>query len=787
MAAPSGISWGNIYGDYGRIGIYSKVTTSGTTATVNVQVWFWSKYSVTDANNIVYYDVGTDVTEAVTNCGTVNIKHTVSSGDGWSTSNQTKLIDKTYTYTMSKSAVKYKVYARHKNVEMVGTSMYKSTSFTVPAKPSYAVTYNANGGSGAPAAQTKWYGETLKLQTSKPTRTGYTFQGWGTTAADTSVNYAAGANYTSNAAITLYAIWKQTTYSIKYDVNGGSGSFSTQTKTYGVAINLWQTEPTRTGYTFQGWGTAETDTTAKYAAGASYTSNASVTLYAVWKLKTYSIKYDVNGGSGSFTTQTKTHDVALNLWQTKPTRENYSFVEWNTNDAGTGTKYAPGGSYTANAEVTLYAIWSLDYLKPRITGFSITRCDDDGNASDSGTKYKLKFNWATDYADPTLTIELKATGDSEWSWNEEDLSETSGAYESIKGAIEADSSYDVRITLADSGGSTQKIDVINSSYFTIDYLDGGKGVAFGKAAEIENAVEFNLETLHRQPVEFEKGVAFGKAVEHENVVESVWDIRSKENIMTGNKTGYSDGKTGVYLDNDGFIQIQRSSNDGHKPYVAFLSDDSTELEAQVRLNPETKQLEMHANGNGCLVADALHTNDIKMNKGKYIFATDPDGTLRNILALSSSPALLLGYNTHPIASTYIYGKDLYFYVGNDNGDGVSFKPYLSYESGSINIVARTSGYITNSSKDLFFEVPLARPLLTGTIVTAATRDGFYLRQNGQYTHGSTATTPTTAVSSYEVSETLNFGLTIKATLSNTTNAINNAPIGVYWVGTLIFS
>ena len=71
---------------------------------------------------------------------------------------------------------------------------------------SYTVTYNANGGSGAPGAQVKKHGKTLTLSTAVPTRSGYTFQGWGT-AANAKVSYKAGANFTANANTTLYAVW----------------------------------------------------------------------------------------------------------------------------------------------------------------------------------------------------------------------------------------------------------------------------------------------------------------------------------------------------------------------------------------------------------------------------------------------------------------------------------------------------------------------------------------------------------------------------------------------------
>ena len=72
---------------------------------------------------------------------------------------------------------------------------------------SYAITFDANGGSGAPAAQSKIHGVTLQLSNTIPTRSGYTFLGWSTSSTATSPTYAAGGNYTANAVAKLYAVW----------------------------------------------------------------------------------------------------------------------------------------------------------------------------------------------------------------------------------------------------------------------------------------------------------------------------------------------------------------------------------------------------------------------------------------------------------------------------------------------------------------------------------------------------------------------------------------------------
>ena len=116
----------------------------------------------------------------------------------------------------------------------------------------YTVSYNANGGSGAPGSQKKAQDITLKLSTTTPTRTGYTFNGWNTNNSGTGTNYAAGANYTANANVTLYAKWTAVNYTIGYTLNGGS--VSTNPTSYTIATNtITLNNPTKDGYTFKGW------------------------------------------------------------------------------------------------------------------------------------------------------------------------------------------------------------------------------------------------------------------------------------------------------------------------------------------------------------------------------------------------------------------------------------------------------------------------------------------------------------------------------------------------------
>lgn len=80
----------------------------------------------------------------------------------------------------------------------------------VPPKPSHTVSYNANGGSGAPGSQTKWWGEVLTLSSTRPTRANHTFLGWATSA-NGAVAYQPGGRYGADNNVTLYAVWKLAT------------------------------------------------------------------------------------------------------------------------------------------------------------------------------------------------------------------------------------------------------------------------------------------------------------------------------------------------------------------------------------------------------------------------------------------------------------------------------------------------------------------------------------------------------------------------------------------------
>ena len=196
-------------------------------------------------------------------------------------------------------------------------------------------------------------------------------------------------NLSKSTTKTLAKIIRQ--YDVAYNANGGSGAPGHQIKTYGQTLKLSTATPTRSGYRFTGWRGSDGN---NYAAGANYTTNAALTLTAQWQVITYNVTFNANGGSGAPSAQTKTHGTALTLSSTVPTRSGYTFVGWGTTAKAQSATYQPGGRYTGNAALALYAIWSLNYVSPTINSVNIYRCASDGTELLSGECVAMTFTWS---------------------------------------------------------------------------------------------------------------------------------------------------------------------------------------------------------------------------------------------------------------------------------------------------------------------------------------------------------------------------------------------------------
>ena len=159
--------------------------------------------------------------------------------------------------------------------------------------------YNANGGSGAPSSQSDSIyasspsgSKTFTVSSTKPTRSGYEFQGWSTSSGSSTASHQPGSTISVSygSSVTLYAVWKQTyTSTLNFDGNGGTGAPSpltyTGTTTSAHTFTIPSTTPSRSGSIFKGWSESGSASTASYQPGStiSVPYNGTKILYAVWQ------------------------------------------------------------------------------------------------------------------------------------------------------------------------------------------------------------------------------------------------------------------------------------------------------------------------------------------------------------------------------------------------------------------------------------------------------------------------------------------------------------------------
>ncbi|MGI6403399.1 MAG: InlB B-repeat-containing protein [Oscillospiraceae bacterium] len=232
---------------------------------------------------------------------------------------------------------------------------YKYLEFA--PKDTYTITYNANGGDGTMEAGTAIEEEAFPLPENGFTPPeGKRFQAWAI-GSTSGTQVSAGGSYTFTADTTVYAIWEDITYTITYNANGGTGSMTNGTATYGKPFTLPAngfTPPA--GKRLKAWAIGSTFGT-QVSAGDSYTFTADTTVYAIWEDITYTITYNANGGGGSMTDGTATHGKPFTLPEngfTPPAGKR--FKAWALGGTS-GTQRSAGGSYTFTADTTAYAIW----------------------------------------------------------------------------------------------------------------------------------------------------------------------------------------------------------------------------------------------------------------------------------------------------------------------------------------------------------------------------------------------------------------------------------------------
>ena len=242
----------------------------------------------------------------------------------------------------------------------------------------YTISYTLDGGTLTDEPTTYTINtETFTLPA--PTKTGYTFTGWtgsnGTTP-ETTVTVTKGStgnlNYTAN--------WSVDTYTISYDLDGGTAGAG-QPADYTIETNTFTLpEPTKTGYTFKGW-TGSNGTTPQKTVTIDKGTTGDKSYLANWEVVTYTITYTLLGGT--VTDEPTEYNVTTDTFTLPtPTKTGYSFDGW------TGSN---GTTPTTDVTVTKGTTGNLNYTAHWSTvDYTITYNMDGGTLSDKPTSYNVE-------------------------------------------------------------------------------------------------------------------------------------------------------------------------------------------------------------------------------------------------------------------------------------------------------------------------------------------------------------------------------------------------------------
>lgn len=250
---------------------------------------------------------------------------------------------------------------------------------------------------------------------SRDTSTTYYF--WGSGSYSTSIGSKTGTSMSG----TWYVHYRMI-YTVSFDLNGGSGSFSKLSWYHGIEATLPTTAPTKTGYTFAGWSWNGEVYGSGDTISASKVTNISVApkVYAQWTANTYTVSFAKNGGSGTMSDMTATYDSNFSVTN-KYSRTGYTFAGWvitgcdsnkhyyGTSDtdqlvttdteittAITGTGYYKNLTATSGGKITFSARWVINTYTLTIkynvfagnndTSLSITQSSSTVSASSIGAK-----------------------------------------------------------------------------------------------------------------------------------------------------------------------------------------------------------------------------------------------------------------------------------------------------------------------------------------------------------------------------------------------------------------
>lgn len=369
------------------------------------------------------------------------------------------------------------------------------------------------------------------------------------------------------------------------------------------------------------------------------------------------------------------------------------------------------------------SITVLAYSPPQITHFECIRCGDaNGSANTNGQYLKVTFGYSVSPLNnknqANYLLKYSVYDDGKWGGLTSGTEYThSGTYISATAILNTASTYQVGLVVTDSFGTASFYKEIGTAVRLLSYIVKRFAIAIGKIPEIDNIFDVALETIFRKKVTMNSDLAVTGQSSFKGTV-------SHDGATVCNDTLYANGNINANRDIDLAGNMWCSQNNG--VFYVTLNDGSI-LEA----------------------INLFDGNNLSIGWGHY---------------------------TQKKGQTCIGGTDIIHRI-SATANNVEYRPY--YRRGdSIDVNMGTAGFVTTGSKEIYFVVPLGKPVIGNPTVSVASINGLTLRQNSAYKCGSTGSS-WTSPSRYGAAVVDSNAVRVTAIWNSSTDASNNDTIGIY--------
>lgn len=297
-----------------------------------------------------------------------------------------------------------------------------------------------------------------------------------------------------------------------------------------------------------------------------------------------------------------------------------------------------GRTATATKEVTVF-----EYENPQITSLKVQRCDASGSASSSGAYLKITFSSSISSVNSkngcSYVLDYKKKSVS--SYTSVELTNYAGNLVVTDGThiipAETSSSYDLILRVADSFVAVQKQTTGSSASKLWSILAKGKGIAFGKVAELANTIDFGFETLFRRKNVF-SNASFGQTI-----IE---------------RSGSSNGAAIGFQNADGVLGYVGMLTEEGNTLVKWSAD--TESHCNVLDADNYNQYALPLTG-GTMNGQVFFNKNIALKNNVWLQAANTSGAYRNMAIINSSGEYIFGYGSyqHSEGSAYYDGNNTY--------------------------------------------------------------------------------------------------------------------------------